>query len=75
MPGGEKPSTWGPRQFTVQQRSNAALGLISILGASASDSQCLGGDVGEVLVFDRTLRFDEMEAVQQYLAAKWGTTE
>jgi len=25
--------------------------------------QALGGDVGEVLLFDRTLRFDEMQAV------------
>jgi hypothetical protein len=32
----------------------------------------LGGDVGEVLVFDRLLRFDEFEAVNNYLKVKWG---
>jgi hypothetical protein len=30
---------------------------------------------GEVLIFDRTLRFDELEAVEKYLAAKWGTKD
>ena len=52
-----------------------ALGTITVLGTSTGHGQALGGDVGEVLVFDRTLQFDEMEAVQKYLAAKWGTTD
>jgi hypothetical protein len=34
--------------------------------------QAQGGDVGEVLVFDRSLRFDESEAVSNYLKVKWG---
>lgn len=75
VPGGEKPSTWPARIFTVQQRANAALGTITVLGASATDGQFLGGDVAEVLVFDRTLGFDELEAVQKYLKAKWGLTD
>ncbi|MBU0609082.1 MAG: hypothetical protein KKI08_14445 [Armatimonadetes bacterium] len=41
----------------------------------AVQGQALGGDIGEGLVFDRTLRFDETEVVPNYLAAKWGTTE
>lgn len=71
-PAGEKPEAYPARLFAVQQRTGASLGLITILGASASVGQCLAGDVAEVLVFDRTLRFDEFEAVERYLKAKWG---
>ena len=74
-PGGEKPTTWPARTFMLQQRVNAALGTITVLGASATDGQYLGGDVAEVLVFGRTLSFDEAEAVQNYLKAKWGVTD
>ncbi|MBT7165496.1 MAG: hypothetical protein HN904_22150, partial [Victivallales bacterium] len=74
-PGGAKTATWEAQVFTIQERNRAALGTITVLGASASQGQALGGDIGEVLVFGRTLRFDEMEAVQKYLAAKWGIAE
>jgi len=72
VPGGEKPATWPARVFTYQQRAGAALGTITVLGASAVQGQALGGDISEVLVFDRSLRFDEAEAVSSYLKAKWG---
>jgi hypothetical protein len=71
-PGGQKPTTWSPRLFTFQQRGGAALGRITVLGASAAQGQAFGGDVSEVLIFDRSLRFDETEAVIKYLNAKWG---
>ena len=74
-PGGQTPTTWPPRLFLLQQRSGAALGTITILGASAVQSQALGGDISEVLIFDRSLRFDETEAVAQYLKQKWGLHE
>ena len=74
-PGGAKTATWEAQVFTIQERNRAALGTITVLGASASEGQALGGDIGEALVFGRTLRFDEMEAVQKYLAAKWGIAE
>jgi hypothetical protein len=72
VPGGQKPTTWPARVFVFRQRDGAALGTITVLGASAVQGQALGGDVGEVLVFDRLLRFDEFEAVSNYLKAKWG---
>lgn len=75
VPGGEKPKTWPAQVFTIQKLNGAALGTITVMGASAVQGQALGGDVGEVLVFARTLQFDEMEVVQKYLAAKWGTTD
>ena len=42
VPGGEKPSTWAARTFMVQQRVGAALGTITVLGASATDGQYPG---------------------------------
>ena len=72
VPGGQKPTTWPPRRFMFQQRSGAALGTITVLGASAVQGQALGGDISEVLIFDRSLRFDETEAVTNYLKEKWG---
>lgn len=71
-PGHARPATWPAQVFTYQQRGGAALGTITVLGASAVLGQSLGGDVAEVLVFNRTLRFDEFEAVRNYLEAKWG---
>jgi hypothetical protein len=75
VPGGRDSSTWPPRISTVLKPSGTALGTVTVLGASASQGQCLGGDVAEVLVFSRTLRFDETEAVQKYLRSKWGIGE
>jgi hypothetical protein len=71
-PGGKTPATWPPRLFFFQQRGGAALGRLTVLGASAAQGQALGGDISEVLIFNRSLRFDETEAVTKYLSAKWG---
>jgi hypothetical protein len=74
-PGRDRPATYPAQVFTIQQRKGAAVGLITVLGASAVEGQYLAGDVAEVLVFDRTLRFDEFEAVERYLKGKWGLGE
>ena len=74
-PGGGKPAAYPARLFTIQQRNGAAFGCISLLGASASNGQALAGDIAEILVFDRTLRFDEFEAVEHYLKDKWGIAD
>ncbi|MCY2992743.1 MAG: right-handed parallel beta-helix repeat-containing protein [Planctomycetota bacterium] len=71
-PGHAQPATWPAQVFMVQQRAGAALGTITVLGASAAQGQSLGGDVAEALVFDRPLRFDESEAISNYLKTKWG---
>lgn len=44
VPGGEKPSTWPAQVFTILTRNDAALGTITVLGASAVQGQALGGD-------------------------------
>lgn len=74
-PGRQKPSTWPAQVFSFQQRNGAALGTVTVLGATVSQSQNLGGDISEVLIFNRSLRFDETEAVMNYLQGKWKLKE
>ena len=69
--GGDKPQAYGPQVFAVQARAGV-LDRLTILGASESSGQNLHGDVAEVLIFGRALRFDEMLSVEQYLDKKWG---
>lgn len=63
-PDGKQSVAYTPRLFTVSHRDGAAFGPITLAGASA--------DVAEVLVFERSLRFDELEALAKYLQTKWG---
>ncbi len=66
-PEGKQPRPYPAQVFSVQRTGEAALADITLLATAA--------DVAEVLVFDRALRFDEQEAVEQYLRAKWSLTE
>lgn len=66
-PEGKQPTSYSGQIFVVQQNFKAALADITLLGAAA--------DVAEVLVYDRALRFDEQEALEHYLKAKWGLLE
>lgn len=70
--GGATPAAYPARIFSIIEARRAALATITVLGATAVEGQYLAGDVAEVLVFDRLLRFDEAEALEQYLRAKWG---
>lgn len=71
-PGGENPEAYSARLFVATPRPAGVLDRLTILGASATDSECLAGDVAEVLVYERALRFDELQAITAYLTAKWG---
>ena len=75
VPGGKNARAWPAQVFTIRKRAGMALGTITLLGSSEGQGQTLGGDIGEVLVFDRVLRFEEMEALQKYFVAKWGVME
>ena len=66
-PDGQHPRPYPAQIFSVQRTSDAALSDITLLATAA--------DVAEILVFDRSLRFDELEAVEQYLRTKWGLSE
>jgi hypothetical protein len=71
-PGGRTPEAYPAQTFVIQSRAEAGLGRLTVLGASASEGQYLAGDVAEVLVFGRRLRFDELAALDSYLREKWG---
>jgi hypothetical protein len=66
-PEGRQPRPYPARIFSVQRRGDAALADIALLATAA--------DVAEVLVFDRALSFDELEALELYLKKKWGLPE
>jgi hypothetical protein len=63
-PGGKTPLVYDAKIFLHTRQFDASLADITMFGTAA--------DVAEVLVFDRTLRFDEQEALQNYLRDKWG---
>jgi hypothetical protein len=70
-PGGQNPEAYLPRLYRMQLPSGV-LDRLTILGASESPAQNLYGDVAEVLIYGRALRFDEQMAVERYLRDKWG---
>jgi hypothetical protein len=73
--GGATPQAYPAQVFSLQELHRAALDRLTVLGATAEEGQYLAGDVAEVLIFDRLLRFDEAEAIQRYLHDKWGLKE
>ena len=66
-PEGKAAPAYQARVFSLSHSKGAAFGPITLAGASA--------DIAEVLVFDRSLRFDELDALTKYLQAKWGVKE
>ncbi len=70
-PGGEKPAPFPPRIFLAEHADAVVLDNIHLASSAQANSQCFDGDLAEVLVFDRRLRFDELLAIQNYLRAKW----
>ena len=71
-PGGAKPEAYPARIYRMEMRPVGRLDRLTILGASESAGQNLYGDVAEVLIYGRALRFDEQMAIEQYLRGKWG---
>jgi len=71
-PGGEKPAAYGPRIFTDTRPAGSVLDGITLFGPPGPAVQFLTADIGEVLLFDRALPFDEADAIEAYLKGKWG---
>jgi hypothetical protein len=42
------------------------------IGCRGDITQCADGDIGEIVVFSRTLKDTEIASVEQYLDQKWG---
>ena len=70
-PNSDKPTPFDPRIF-LAQADEVVLDNIHIGGSAQGVHQGFIGDLAEVLVFDRHLRFDESVAIQDYLRNKWG---
>jgi hypothetical protein len=70
-PGGETPTPFRPRIFLAEHANAVVLDNVHLAGSTQGGHQSFIGDLAEVLVFDRLLRFDELLAVQSYLRAKW----
>ncbi len=62
-PAGKQPEPYGGRVFIVEHSQDASLGELRLAAGTA--------DVAEILIFDRSLRFDELQSVAQYLRTKW----
>lgn len=70
-PNGAAPTPFEPRILLVQYPQGVVLDNITVACSGQENGQGFIGDVAEVLVFDRSLRFDELLAIQEYLTKKW----
>jgi len=70
-PNADKPTPFKPRLFLSQFPAGVALDNFSLANSAQGTGQGFLGDLAEVLVFDRQLRFDELLALQNYLRDKW----
>jgi prepilin-type N-terminal cleavage/methylation domain-containing protein len=46
--------------------------LTLTVGNYPNTSRTLGGDIGEIIIFDRALKLSEIQDVEDYLSRKWG---
>jgi len=70
-PNGGKPTPFAPRILLAQHADGVVLDNITVANSGQEANQSFIGDLAEVLVFDRPLRFDELLAVKEYLCGKW----
>lgn len=70
-PNGEKPVAFEARMFLAEPVDGVVLDNVQLANSAQGAHQGFIGDLAEVLVFDRRLRFDEMSAIQTYLRKKW----
>lgn len=70
-PNGANPKPFEPRMFLAEYVNEVVLDHVRLAGSTQGAPQSFLGDLAEVLVFDRRLRFDELLAVGNYLRAKW----
>ena len=70
-PDAGKPAPFEPRTFVAQPTGGVVLDHIHLASSAQGSGQSFLGDLAEVLIFDRNLRFDELLALQDYLRSKW----
>jgi len=70
--GGATAEVVPPQIFHRLEMGGHWLQNVTLFGSALRPTQFFLGDVGELLIFDRALAFDEQDAIEQYLRAKWG---
>ncbi len=70
-PNGGSPTPFQPRVFLAEHADPVVLDNLHLASSAQGAGQSFIGELAEVLVFDRLLRFDELLAVEGYLRAKW----
>ena len=70
-PNGGTPAPFEPRAFLARHAGDVVLDNIHLASSAQGAHQSCIGDLAEVLVFDRRLRFDEILTVQNYFRLKW----
>jgi len=70
--GGATAAVVPPTLFHRLELNGYRLQNVTLFGSAVSPTQFFLGDIGELLLYDRALRFDEQDALEQYLRAKWG---
>ena len=75
--GSATTSPLNPNEFYIgraESSSNPSYSGVFTFGATAGGSFSLIGDIGEILIYDRTLSAAEVTAAETYLSNKWAIT-
>lgn len=57
---------------TASVVGNFGLASTITIGNSATEVKTFGGDVGEIIIFERALKTEERKSIENYLSKKWG---
>ena len=71
-PGGGQPAAYPLTVFVADFDGGKVLDNMTLFGPATKSPQFLTADIAEVLVYDRRLAGDEVDAITEYLQAKWG---
>jgi hypothetical protein len=74
-PNAASPTPFDPKLFLSDHADGVVLDNIHLASSASGVHQAFVGDLAEVLVFDRRLRFDELTAIQNYLRTKWSLSQ
>jgi hypothetical protein len=70
-PNAAQVQPYAAQVFVRQALDGAVIDHVTLFGAPSAAHQFLVGDIAEVLIYDRLVRFDEALAIQAYLEKKW----
>ena len=62
----------GAKGWINRKIQNTGNSVFRVGAKATSGSECLSGDIAEILVYDRVITFDEVKAINEHLGKKWG---